>query len=166
MKPSKKFQFSLCFINILIFLSASVFGQGEEKAKNMFIEAESYFLFEEYKDALPLYQRILQTDPENFNINYKIGICYLNDVYQVQKSIQYLEKAVTGIDANSKTNSFKEKKAPPEAFYYLGNAYRSNNRLKDAVEAYEQFKLVLDPLVYDVELVDAQIEACKVATLQ
>ncbi len=132
----------------------------------MFVEAESYFLFEEYKDALPLYQRILQTDPENFNINYKIGICYLNDVYQVQKSIQYLEKAVTGIDANSKTNSFKEKKAPPEAFYYLGNAYRSNNRLKDAVEAYEQFKLVLDPLVYDVELVDAQIEACKVATLQ
>jgi hypothetical protein len=166
MKPSKKFQFSLCFINILIFLSASVFGQGEEKAKNMFIEAESYFLFEEYKDALPLYQRILQTDPENFNINYKIGICYLNDVYQVQKSIQYLEKAVTGMDPNCKTNSFKEKKAPPEAFYYLGNAYRSNNRLKDAVEAYEQFKLVLDPLVYDAELVDAQIEACKVATLQ
>ncbi len=166
MKPSKKYYYSFCFINILIFLSAAVFGQGEEKVKNMFIEAESYFLFEEYKDALPLYQRILQTDPENFNINYKIGICYLNDVYQVQKSIQYLEKAVTGIDANSKTNSFKEKKAPPEAFYYLGNAYRSNNRLKDAVEAYEQFKLVLDPLVYDVELVDAQIEACKVAKLQ
>ena len=53
----------------------------------MFVEAESYFLFEEYKDALPLYQRILQADPENFNINYKIGICYLNDIYQVQKSI-------------------------------------------------------------------------------
>lgn len=166
MKPSKKFRFSLCFINVLIFLSASVFGQGEENVKKMFVEAESYFLFEEYKDALPLYQRILQSDPENFNINYKIGICYLNDVYQVQKSLQYLEKAVTGIDANSKTNSFKEKKAPSEAFYYLGNAYRATNRLKDAVQAYNQFKLVLDPLVYDVELVDAQIEACKVATLQ
>jgi hypothetical protein len=166
MKPSKKFRISLCFINILIFLSASVFGQGEENVKKMFVEAESYFLFEEYKDALPLYQRILQSDPENFNINYKIGICYLNDVYQVQKSLQYLEKAVTGIDANSKTNSFKEKKAPSEAFYYLGNAYRANNRLKDAVQAYNQFKLVLDPLVYDVELVDTQIEACKVATLQ
>jgi hypothetical protein len=166
MKPSTKLLPSLCFLNILFFLSASVFGQGEEKVKNMFVEAESYFLFEEYKDALPLYQRILQADPENFNINYKIGICYLNDVYQVQKSIQYLEKAVTGIDANSKTNSFKEKKAPPEAFYYLGNAYRANNRLADAVEAYQQFKMVLDPLVYDVELVDAQIAACKVATLQ
>jgi hypothetical protein len=166
MKPSKKFHSSLFLINIFIFLIATAFGQGEEKVKNMFVEAESYFLFEEYKDALPLYQRILQADPENFNINYKIGICYLNDIYQVQKSLQYLEKAVTGIDANSKTNSFKEKKAPPEAFYYLGNAYRANNRLKDAVEAYQQFKLVLDPLVYDVELVDAQIEACKVATVQ
>jgi hypothetical protein len=166
MKPSTKFHLSLCFVNMLIFFSASVFGQGEEKVKNMFVEAESYFLFEEYKDALPLYQRILQADPENFNISYKIGICYLNDIYQVQKSLPYLEKAVTGISANSKTNSFKEKKAPPEAFYYLGNAYRANNKLKDAVEAYQQFKLVLDPLVYDVELVDAQIEACKVATVQ
>lgn len=166
MKPSKKFHFPLCFALFLVFLSATAFGQAEEKLKNMYVEAESYFLFEEYKDALPLYQRILQADPENFNLNYKIGICYLNDVYQVQKSIQYLEKAVTGISANSKTNSFKEKKAPPEAFYYLGNAYRANNKLKEAVEAYEQFKLVLDPLVYDVELVDAQIEACKVATMQ
>jgi tetratricopeptide (TPR) repeat protein len=166
MKPSKKFHLSFLIINIFIFLSSIAFGQGEEKFKNVFIEAESYFLFEEYKDALPLYQKILQSDPDNYNLNYKVGICYLNDVYQVQKSLSYLEKAVTGIDANAKSNSFKEKKAPPEAFYYLGNAYRTNNKLKDAIEAYEQFKLVLDPLVYDVELVDAQIAACKVAALQ
>ncbi len=166
MKTSKKFPLSLCLLNFLVFLSGIAFGQAEEKFKNVFVEAESYFLFEEYKDALPLYQKILQSDPENFNINYKIGICYLNDIYQVQKSLPYLEKAVTGIDANARSNSFKEKKAPPEAYYYLGNAYRTNNKLKEAIAAYEQFKLVLDPLVYDAELVEEQISACKVAGLQ
>ena len=57
MKPSKKFPLSLAFINFLVFLSAMALGQGEEKFKNVFVEAESYFLFEEYKDALPLYQK-------------------------------------------------------------------------------------------------------------
>jgi hypothetical protein len=156
----------LWLILIFHFLSYNVFAQAEGKLKELFIEAESYFLFEEYKDALPLYQRILQADPENFNINYKIGICYLNDIYQVEKSISYLEKAVKGTDPASKTGSFKERMAPPESYYYLGNSYRANNRLNDAIEAYEQFKLILDSLVYDVKLVDEQIETCKVASSQ
>jgi tetratricopeptide (TPR) repeat protein len=163
MKANSKIRLLFGLIIILLVALQSLYGQGEEKLKSMFVEAESYFLFEEYKDALPLYQRLLQADPENFNINYKIGICYLHDIYQVEKSLPYLEKAVKGINSASKTNSFREKQAPPEAFFYLGNAYRANNRLDDAVEAFKQFKSVLDPLVYDAELVDAQIESCHVA---
>jgi hypothetical protein len=151
---------------LFLFVSIPTYPQGEEKLKGTFVEAESYFLFEEYKDALPLYQRILLADPENFNINYKIGICYLNDIYQVNKSIAYLEKAVKGISPDSKTTSFKERQAPPESFFYLGNAYRANNRLNDAIEAYEQFKLILDPAVYDVTLLEEQITSCKVAASQ
>lgn len=150
-------------LNAFLIISPVALGQGEERLKSVFVEAESFFLFEEYKDALPLYQRLLKADPENYNLNYKIGICYLNDIYQYPKSVSYLEMAVKGINPDSRSTSFKEKNAPPEAFYYLGNAYRANNRLKEAEEAYNQFKLVLDPAVYDVELVDAQIEACHVA---
>jgi hypothetical protein len=166
MRAYTMFQPSSVLFFLLLILSSHAYPQGEEKQKDIFIEAESYFLFEEYKDALPLYQRILLNDPENFNINYKIGICYLNDIYQVHKSLAYLEKAVKGISPDSKTTSFKERQSPPEAFYYLGNAYRDNNRLNEAIEAYEQFKLILDPLVYDVGLVDEQITACRVAADQ
>jgi tetratricopeptide (TPR) repeat protein len=155
------------FISIcLVFSLSHAFGQGEGKLKDLFVEAESYFLFEEYKDALPLYQRILQMDPENFNINYKIGICYLNDIYQVQKSIPYLEKAVQGISPECKTNSYKERRSPPESYYYLGNAYHTNNKLKEAIGSYEEFKKILDPVVYDAELVDEQIASCRIAADQ
>ncbi len=158
---------SLFHIAILLYLTAlPVFSQNEENLKDAFVEAESYFLFEEYKDALPLYQRILRADPGNFNINFKIGVCYLNDSYQADRSIVYLEKAVKGISRTSKTTVFRETQAPPEALYYLGNAYRVNNRLDDAIEAYEQFKKVLDPEIYDVALVDQQISACQVAAAQ
>ncbi len=137
--------------------------EADTKLKSLFLEAESYFLFEEYKDALPLYQRILKADPDNYNINYKIGICYINDVYQKHKAISYLEKAVQGTSPAYRQNNFKERMAPLEAYYYLGNAYRINNRLNDAIDAYNQFKKILDPLVYDEELVDQQIKACKIA---
>jgi hypothetical protein len=156
-----------CSLLILALNSANftTIAQEEEdtKMKSVFLEAESYFLFEEYKDALPLYQRILKADPDNFNINYKIGICYINDVYQKHKAVSYLEKAVQGTSPAYKQNNYKERMAPLEAYYYLGNAYRINNRLNDAIEAYYQFKKILDPVVYDEELVDQQIKACKVA---
>ncbi len=162
-----KFRSSLSFLSlflVFIFTLSPSFAQEEEsKLKEIFLEAESYFLFEEYKDALPLYQRILSADPENFSINYKVGVCYLNDVYQKHKSIQYLEKAVQGTSPDYRQNNFKERNAPLEAWYYLGNAYRINNRLNEALEAYDHFKKVLDPVVYDTELVNEQIKACKVA---
>lgn len=166
MKSYPVYLSTILLITGLFLLPIPVFSQTEEKQKDLFVEAESYFLFEEYKDALPLYMQILRTDPENYNINYKIGICYLNDVYQVSKSIEYLEKAVKGTRSDSKTTSFKEKFAPPEALYFLGNAYRANNKLNEAIEVYEQFKTVLDPAVYDVALVDQQIESCRIAANQ
>jgi tetratricopeptide (TPR) repeat protein len=151
---------------LMFLLALPVLSQDEENLKDAFVEAESYFLFEEYKDALPLYQRILRAYPENFNISYKIGICYLNDIYQVDKSISYLEKAVSGISSESKTTNFRETKAPPEALYYLGNAYHANYKLEDAIEAYEKFKKVLDPMVYDISLVEQQINSCRIAEIQ
>jgi tetratricopeptide (TPR) repeat protein len=161
-----KFRFPLPFYFVLLVLYSGLplFSQEDEaKLKEAFLEAESYFLFEEYKDALPLYQRILNADPENYSLQFKVGVCYLNDLYQKHKSIQYLEKAVKGTSPDYKQNNFKERMAPLEAYYYLGNAYRVNNRLNEAIEAYTKFKQVLDPVVYDAELVDEQIKACKVA---
>ncbi|MBN2274974.1 MAG: PD40 domain-containing protein [Bacteroidales bacterium] len=151
------------FLSVL-FPPLPLHSQDEDaNLKEIFLEAESYFLFEEFKDALPLYQRILHADPENYSINYKIGVCYLNDPYQKHKSIQYLEKAIQGTSPDYKQNNFKERNAPLEAFYYLGNAYRINNRLNEAVKAYNHFKQILDPVVYDEELVNTQIKACKIA---
>lgn len=163
MRPYKPFHPSVTVILLSILSVVSAFSQTEEKLKSLFVEAESYFLFEEYKDALPLYQRLNVSEPDNYNVNFKIGLCYLNDIYQYPKSLSYLEKASSGIKKDAKVNSFKEKNAPPEALYYLGNAYRMNNRLSDAIKAYQEFKLILDPDIYDAALVDEQIAACKIA---
>ncbi len=154
---TKKVLLSLLLCMIISF---SLYSQGEPNYREMFLEAESYFLFEEYNEALPLYLRLNEKFPENDNINYKIGVCYLNNSYEKEKAISFLERAVTDINPDYKENNFKETSAPPESLFNLGNAYRINNQIDKAIETYQKFKEQSDPAIYDHKLVDEQINAC------
>jgi hypothetical protein len=146
---------------LLTLLACNAVSQITGKFKEMFLEAESYFLFEEYIEALPYYVPILKQYPDNDNINYKIGVCYLHHPYEKSESIQYLEAASENISLKYKENSFKETSAPPETYFYLGNAYRINGQLDRAIETYNLFKAQADPELYDLDLVEQQINACE-----
>ncbi len=145
----------ICFL-----LVPQVAGQFDEAYHADWLEGEMYFLFEEYNEALPYYRRCLQKAPKNDDINFKLGVCYLNDPFQKATSIEYLEKAVGNINPRYKENNIKETAAPLEALFYLGNAYRINNQLDKAIETYEDFKGKADPSLFDHNLVDEQIKAC------
>ena len=150
------------FSFILIFLSFQtlIFAQ-RDSVRTLFLDAESWFFFEEYSEALPLYMELHEKDPGNDNFNYKIGICLLNDPYQKDMAIQYLLEASENINPSYKENSVKERTAPPDAIYHLGNAYLVNELLNHAIESFEEFLQVMDHDVYDEELVRAQIRSCK-----
>ncbi len=71
----KIFSLLLQLITLLL-LSVAAAAQSNVEMKKIFAEAESCNLFEEYELANPLY--LLLDNPDNFNIQYKIGTCYLN----------------------------------------------------------------------------------------
>jgi tetratricopeptide (TPR) repeat protein len=135
--------------------------QSNQKNKETFLEAESYFLYEEFTEALPLYIQLKEQMPSNYNLDYKIGRCYLNMPYEKAKAIKYLETACKHISTTWKDGNFKETMAPLEAIFYLGDAYRINNKLSNAIESYELFKSKISTSSYDLKLVDTQIASCK-----
>ncbi len=153
---------ALALFCLTMICSLAGFGQAKEP-RQLFLEAESFFLFEEYAEALPLYLQIHRQDPDNDNVNFKIGVCFVNSPYEKDKSIHYLELAAKDISQKYKVNSFKERSAPPEALFYLGTAYRINNQLDKAKDCYTKFLNVLDPEVFDTALVKGQIAACDAA---
>jgi hypothetical protein len=55
----------------------------------------------------------------------------------------------------------KERAAPPDVLYYLGNAYLVNELLQKAIESFEDFMEIMDHSVYDEELVLDQIQSCR-----
>jgi hypothetical protein len=137
------------------------FSQSKLEIKNIYFEAESWILFEDYNEALPLYLQLLKINPSNSNYKYRIGQCYINTPGEKNKAVSYLEDAVKNINPDYKEGHFKETKAPYDALYYLANAYRINNQIDKALETYNQFKKNLDPLIYDSTIVNLQIISCR-----
>jgi hypothetical protein len=143
------------------FINTDLYSQSKEDIRNNFYDAESWILFEAYKDALPIYQQLLKTNPTNSNYKYRIGQCYMNIPGEKAKAVSYLEDAVRNINPNYKEGKFNETGAPYDAFYYLANAYRINNQIDKALKTYEQFRKNLNPEVYDTTVVNQQIQSCR-----
>jgi tetratricopeptide (TPR) repeat protein len=142
------------------FLSPDLFSQSKQANRTSFYDAESWIVFEDYAEALKIYQDLLKIFPENYNYKYRIGQCYLSLPGEKAKSISYLEEASKHINPKYKENNFNETGAPYDVLYYLANAYRINNQFEKATETYKLFRKNLDPNIYDSTLVDFQIQTC------
>ena len=98
---------------------------------------------------------------DNANINYRMGICYLNIPGEKDKAIPYLTKAAQNTTTRYKEGIFSESKAAIDVFLYLGNAYRITNELDWAIESYNKYKeLIGDKESEMVLYADQQIIAC------
>ncbi|HSL85334.1 MAG TPA: hypothetical protein VK861_00200, partial [Bacteroidales bacterium] len=145
---------------LVILVSNELFPQSRTEIRNSFFEAESWMLFEEYREALPLYQLLLKIDPDNDNYRFRIGQCYLNMPGEKEKAVGYLEQAARNINPGYRQGHFREKGAPYDVLYYLANAYRISNELDKALETYATFKKNMDSQVYDSTVINLQIESC------
>jgi len=140
-------------------LNINLQAQSKVEIKNNFYDAESWMLFEDYKEALALYLPLLKIYPNNSNLKYRIGQCYINTPGEKEKAMTYLEEAVKNINPKYKEGNFRETGASYDALYYLANAYRINNLLDKALETYELFKKNLNTEVYDETIVEMQIQS-------
>ncbi len=149
---------------IFIWFSISVsLAQSKSELKEFFIKAESHFLYGEYEKANEIFIVLNQMMPENANIQYKIGNCYLHIPHEKTKAIPFLQSATANAEYEAKTTRFNEKRAPLDVYFSLGNAFRINNDLDKAILTYAKFKELLsggDGMV-NSDFVDQEIMACK-----
>jgi len=145
----------------LVFLHTAVFPQDMRKLQETFMEAEYFVLFQEYSDALPFYLQIAEQLPDNANISFRIGLCYLNMPDWKNLAIDYLEKASKNCSANYREGSLNQKTAPYEALFHLGEAYRINFKFDKAKEAFIKYRETLLPDDYEnLRFLEQQIMVC------
>ncbi|MFO7576077.1 MAG: hypothetical protein R6W67_13065 [Bacteroidales bacterium] len=153
------------FIFILFALMACTTRSQEMKQlQGIYMEAEYFLLLDEYNDALPYYLQLYQSLPENANIAYRIGLCYLNIPDSKNLALSYLETASKNTSATYREGSLNQKSAPYDAIFHLGEAYRINYRFDEAREAFIRFRETLLPEdAENLRFIEHQIKVCDYA---
>ena len=152
-----------CIISSAI-LCCSLTAQDIVKLQEDFIEAEYFFLNEDYQDALPYYLQLYEKIPDNGNIAYRIGACYLSITGRKNLAIDYLEKASKNLSAKTKEGTITEYAAPYDALYDLGKAYLINYQFDKAKDAFTKYSETLLPDDREnIDFINQQIRSCDIA---
>ncbi len=124
-------------------------------------EADGYFIYDEnYTEAASIYEKLMETQPGNHNLNYKLGVCYLNMTGKKKKALELLEYASSSWVDDPAYSTLGDK-SPIDVNYYLAFAYQVNMELEKAVESYKKYRNLLKVTkAGEIEYIDIQIKAC------
>ncbi len=147
----------------LLFFAVNIALIKAQSNAQKYSDADFHLLNKNFALALPLYLDVLSSDVNNANLNYKVGVCYLNSAStdNKKKAIPYLEQAVKSINNNYEEFSQTEKKSSPEALFELAKAYHNDYKFDDAIKNFELYKAAIgaknSPVSKDI---DRRIEMC------
>lgn len=104
-----------------------------------------------YHTALEYLLKAHKVNPNNAELNYLIGVCYLNTIKQ-SKSIEFFEKSIS-----LESDLFRTVK------YQLAQAYQINYEFDKAINLYIEFKQSLqsDELAFEFPDIDKKLQECK-----
>lgn len=158
----------LIIISFNTVLGINLLCQTKSELDEYFNEGQYFFVREDYADALIYFQKLVSADSTNANFNFKVGECLLNIPGREHQAIPYFERSLKRIvpKKNYNRRSISERAAPLHAYYYLGNAYRINNQLDEALESYQKF--IDSPFYYgnyNQNIVDQEIKSCERAKI-
>lgn len=125
---------------LLLTFSASLYGQSSEKEFLFkFNLAKHELSHRKMKKALPTLLELYEMDSTNANINYLIGVCFVEGNIVSEQSIFHLLNAKNDIEVDYNSDSHAERNAPIYAYYYLSIAYSQNKQCDSAISARNKF---------------------------
>jgi len=147
-----------------IFLTITVNAQDNKDLQNTFLEAEFFLMNGDYSDALSFYLELFDKMPENANLAYRVGVCYLNIPGKKNLSVDYLETASRNMSAKHKEGTISQTAAPYDALYDLAVSYRINYKFDNAKEAFIRYAGTLLPDDREnLDFINHEINVCEMA---
>lgn len=133
---------SFVFILALMLFGNALLAQSN-KEKFMVGFAEANKLMEEkfWYQAIKEWKKVLALDPENLNVNYKLGYCLLNTENEKVDALKYLEIACSK-KLNKNYDPFEptEKFPPVDALFLLGQAQHLNMQFDQSIKTFVKLK--------------------------
>lgn len=121
--------FSLTLAAILL-ISNSNIATAQIADKIDMMKAQKKFNEKDYYGALRVYRELYDKTPNDAQLNYKMGLTYLE--------LKNLDEALTHLKAAEKTN----KEIDRELYLNIGKAYNRMGKLDSAMMAYEEYQQI------------------------
>lgn len=150
------------FLGLLI-LAGHISGQKDPDFQKEFYDGHYYLLYNDYEHALPFFLNLSEKHSTNANVNYITGLCYMYLPGMKVHAIPYLERAIRNTTSRYRTNMHKERRAPHEAVFMLGIAYRAGQQFDKAIEQMKRYKDLLRNKPAEVAKADHEIICCQTA---
>ena len=93
-----------------------------------------------FEFALEIWKMLTIEQPQNHNVNYQLGECYIQLGWDKLNALKYLVKAEHKISKDYQDGEYDENEAPIETKFYLGIAYHLNSEFDKAIERFESFR--------------------------
>lgn len=153
-------------ITLLITFTIALLNINAQDSFNQkFLEANTLIEENQYNVALPIWLGLQAEQPDNFNLNYKVGLCYMHSSNNKAKALNYLVKAVQNTSKNYNPFSDSEKKAPIKAYFYLAQAYHLHSEIDNAMLNYNSFIEKAGKKHFLLDDANHGIEQCKYAKI-
>jgi outer membrane protein OmpA-like peptidoglycan-associated protein len=139
----------LVSLNLVLIFTGTAFAKLSSEDRKLARKAESHYEFSEYDEALPIFLKLLQHNPENATFCYHTGICYYYSSTSRPLSVPYFERALKlpGLEKTA------------DLYLHSGLAYLSVNRFADASSCFHLFRSKADAS-YDPTVADRLISYC------
>jgi len=146
-----KITFISAFVTI-IFVSQSVnlMAQDDKEKEGIKLKmAQAWLRFndEDYNGALRIYRELYKTHPENTQLNYRMGQCFVEQ--------NKMDTALTHLQVAIQDTSIKN-----EAYFLSGKAYQYVGDLDKAMEYYLKYKSKLTPSQNERDYVNVLLQQC------
>ncbi len=133
-----------------LFFVQTAFAKLSSVDRKLARKAESHYEFSEYDEALPIFLKLLRSNPDNATFNYHAGICFYYSSTSKPLSVPYFERALK-LPGMEKT---------ADLYLHAGLAYLSVNRFEDANSCFHLFRSKADNS-YDPTVADRFIACCE-----
>ncbi len=150
----------ICIILLAVFLVSEAAAQrarrvpqlSETQIKEYDRDGDDFFKSDNYKEALKRYERLITSDSNHVEWNYRLGVCYVMTSKDRKRSLGHLRFALEHVD---------DKAVDDDVYFYFAEGLRYNHEFNDAIDNYNKYKEIKSNKVDADLIVDQRIEWCK-----
>jgi len=140
-----------------VIISMSSFAQTKESNIKIYNQAVELCKAGDHLKAVDLFKRVYKSEPENVDLLYNLGQCYLNSNNGSDSAAIYFEKAVSLLNKEKYNTDFGI-----DLFMSLAKAKQYSYKFQEAIDNYNNVLGFIDPNATDFRgVINREIEISK-----